>query len=114
MIFAFDCDGTICTQVDGADYTQAQPIQDMIDIINHLYRNGYTIKIYTSRGQTTGIDQEEFTKEQLKKFGVRYHELVMGKTQYDLLIDDKSITPSGFKAMHQYLIQLKNLKFGGF
>lgn len=107
MIFAFDCDGTICTQVTGADYMQAQPIQDMIDMINHLYSDGHTIKIYTSRGQTTGIDQEEFTKEQLKKFGVKYHELVMGKAYYDLLIDDKSITPSGFKAMYQYHLPTK-------
>lgn len=100
MIFAFDCDGTICTKVERADYTQAQPIQDMIDIINHLYDDGHIIKIYTARGQTTGISQEEFTRKQLKKFGVKYHELVMDKIYYDLLIDDKSITPSGFKNLY--------------
>ena len=31
------------------------------------------------------------TKKQLKKWKVRYHELIMGKPSYDILIDDKSL-----------------------
>lgn len=104
MIFAFDCDGTLCTQIDEADYTQAQPIQNMIDIINRLYDIGHFIKIYTSRGQTTGIDQEEFTRKQLKEFGVKYHELVMGKTQYDLFVDDRAMFSSDFIRMYKHLV----------
>jgi len=104
MIFAFDMDGTVCTSVERAEYNKAKPIQDMIDIINRLYDDSHIIKIYTARGQTTGIDQEEFTRKQLKEFGVKYHELVMGKTHFDLLIDDKCITPSDFKILHKHLI----------
>ena len=33
----------------------------------------------------------QFTKKQLKKWGVKYHKLIMGKPSYDLIIDDKSI-----------------------
>ena len=33
----------------------------------------------------------EFTKNQLKKWGLDYHKLVMGKPSYDLFIDDKSL-----------------------
>jgi hypothetical protein len=34
------------------------------------------------------------TFKQLKKWGLKFHELKMGKTSYDLIIDDKSL---GFK-----------------
>ena len=30
-------------------------------------------------------------KETIKKWGVKYHKLIMGKPSYDLIIDDKSI-----------------------
>ena len=33
----------------------------------------------------------QFTKNQLLKWGVKYHELKMGKPSYDLYIDDKSV-----------------------
>ena len=36
----------------------------------------------------------ETTFKQLKKWGLNFHELKMGKTSYDLIIDDKSL---GFK-----------------
>jgi len=32
-----------------------------------------------------------FTESQLKKWGVRYHELLFGKPSYDLFIDDKNL-----------------------
>ena len=31
------------------------------------------------------------TKDQLKKWKVNYHKLILGKPSYDLFIDDKSI-----------------------
>ena len=33
----------------------------------------------------------ETTLKQLKKWGLNFHELKMGKTSYDLIIDDKSL-----------------------
>ena len=38
----------------------------------------------------------ETTFKQLKKWGLNFHELKMGKTSYDLIIDDKSL---GFKKL---------------
>ena len=32
-----------------------------------------------------------FTKNQLKKWGVKYHKLIFGKPSYDLFIDDKNL-----------------------
>jgi len=44
---------------------------------------GDTHKIYSSLYQ--------LTLGQLEDWGVKFHELVMGKLHYDILIDDKSV-----------------------
>ena len=36
----------------------------------------------------------QLTKNQLRKWGLKYHELIMYKTSYDLFVDDKAY---GFK-----------------
>ena len=51
-IYAFDIDGTICTNTYG-DYELAKPYKDRIDSINKLYDEGNTIKMFTARGSTT-------------------------------------------------------------
>ena len=48
----------------------------------------------------------ELTKSQLNKWGVKYHQLVMGKLHFDLLIDDKVVNSSQIKSfsdVEQYL-----------
>ena len=32
----------------------------------------------------------KFTRGQLKKWGLKYHKLIMGKPSYDILFDDKA------------------------
>ena len=44
---------------------------------------------YTARGSTTGIDWKEQTISQLKSWGVKYHELYLGKPTADVYVDDK-------------------------
>jgi hypothetical protein len=41
----------------------------------------------------------EITKKQLDNWGVKYHELIMGKTHYDLLIDDKAINSTKIQSI---------------
>ncbi|KKL26987.1 hypothetical protein LCGC14_2389730, partial [marine sediment metagenome] len=43
-------------------------------------------------GGTTGIDWRATTEEQMNKWGVKYHELIMGKPEADFFIDDKGVT----------------------
>jgi hypothetical protein len=93
--FCFDIDGTICSETYG-NYNTAIPFPDMIRMINCLYKQGHTITIHTARGGTTGINWEAVTETQLKKWGVKYHHLVMGKPAADVYIDDKSIKPEEF------------------
>ena len=101
---AFDLDGVIGTIVAGNDkpevrYPQAKPIESMIKIVNSLHDKGNYIIVYTARGMNTYngdvslVNEKlfELTKNQLESWGVKYHELILGKIHYDVLIDDKAI-----------------------
>ena len=100
---AFDLDGVLCyrTTEEGAiaKYKTCKPLLEMIKITNQCYDNGYKIIIYTARGMNSYkgnvalvySNLYELTKKQLKDWGIKYHQLVMGKQHYDLLIDDKAV-----------------------
>ena len=97
MIYVFDIDGTICTLVKNADYQNAKPIKTRIEKLNKLFDDGHTIKLFTARGTQTGIDWTDITESQLKKWLVKYHELIMNKKPHgDLYIDDKAINADSF------------------
>lgn len=86
-----DVDGTLFKR--GKDYYDVKPNQEIIDLINRLFDAGHYIKIFTSRGSSSGVDFREVTEKQLKDFGVKFHELEMvGKK--DLVIDDFSLHPN--------------------
>ena len=85
----FDIDGTICTQE--SDYSQAKPIQEVINKLNKKYDEGYKIVLFTARGTETGIDWSEVTAKQLKCWGVQYHDLLFGKPAGLKYIDDKGV-----------------------
>ncbi len=93
-----DIDGTLLA-TQGNDYQHSQPdekTQRVIDKVNRLFDEGHKIIIWTARGMSTGINWFDFTKKQLKKWGIKYHELHMGKPSYDFIIDDKALTPDEF------------------
>ena len=83
-----DIDGTICSQEK--DYANAVPWIEQIEKINKLYDEGHTIVYWTARGSTTGIDWGPVTRAQLVKWGCKYHEVRLGKPEYDMFICDKS------------------------
>ena len=95
MKFVFDLDGTLCTLTNG-EYNKAEPIQEMIDVVNKLFDSGHDIVIFTARGQTTGQNHYFLTAQQLKKWGVKHHCLRMGKESADYYIDDKALHPEEF------------------
>lgn len=101
MTYCFDIDGTLCSNT-GGDYWGAVPFQDMIREVNRLFSEGHRILLYTARGATTGVDWRELTRQQLKEWGVCYHELYMGKPTADIYIDDRAMNSTewqrnGFK-----------------
>ena len=80
-------------------YFKAKPIKNNITKINELYGRGYFIKIFTARFMGRNNENQKKakqrgflkTKQQLKKWNIKYHKLIFGKPSYDLFIDDRSI-----------------------
>ena len=100
-IFCFDLDNVICS-TKGTNYLKAKPKKKVIQIINSLYKNGHYIKIFTARymGRNKEIKSKAYkagfkkTFNQLKKWNLKFHKLIMGKPTFDIYVDDKAI---GFK-----------------
>ena len=97
MIYAIDIDGLLCNDMLG-EYEHSIPDFESIKRVNALYDEGNTIKIFTGRGSATGIDWRSFTEAQLRKWGVKYHELIFGKPVCDIIIDDKAISLKEWKS----------------
>lgn len=110
MVVAVDIDDTLCTRPKHVEslgspekYEYCEPIWDMIGKVNELAKTN-TIVLYTSRGMTSlGGDPEkidktlrEVTERKLREWGVNYDRLVFGKIHFDLLIDDKALSPQEF------------------
>ena len=93
--YCFDIDGTLCNQEE-SDYSLARPFRGRIESVNSLFDEGHRIVLFTARGSKSGIDWREVTMTQLEKWGLRYHELILGKPHADIYIDDKSIHPDRF------------------
>ena len=87
-----DIDETICFYKEERDYNLAKPNLDNIKKINILYDKDHKITYWSARGSVTGIDWYETTKNQLREWGCKYHNLSVGeKPAYDLLICDKTL-----------------------
>lgn len=98
MIFCFDLDGTLCSQSKNKNYNVAQPYYEAILEVNRLYDEGHTIIIDTARGSTSRIDWYQKTKDQLDDWGVKYHQLFVGKKiNADIFVDDKAINAADWR-----------------
>jgi len=116
-IIAFDLDDVLCyrTSEEGAiaKYYTCKPIQEMIDIANQMYDLGHTILIYTARGMSSFKGQADVAKhhlyditvKQLDKWGVKYHQLYMGKIHYDILIDDKALNSLDVNSIYDITLE---------
>jgi hypothetical protein len=61
-------------QIDSLLSTKAEPIQDVIDSLNQEYDKGSHIVVTSARP----IEYLEFTKKELKKIGLKYHQVILG------------------------------------
>jgi CMP-N-acetylneuraminic acid synthetase len=89
--FVFDIDGVIAQFNPDLDYANALPNERMVSVIRKLYEAGNEIILHTARGYVTGVDWRETTEQQLKRFGLPYHELHFGKPNADYYVDDKML-----------------------
>jgi len=74
--FFVDIDGTIVKYRKFSELSTAvlTPIQDVINFLNKSYDEGAHIVITTARPP----QYELFTKQELEKLGVKYHQMIMG------------------------------------
>ena len=104
MKYVFDIDGTICYKGDDQDYGESMPYEHRIELINKLYDEGNEIVFFTARGMgrhsnNAALAIQEFyslTENQLNSWGVKYHQLILGKPSGDLYVDDKGISDGHF------------------
>lgn len=61
-----------------------------------MFEDGWTIIIFTARGTLSGLDHRDLTKRQLSKWGVKHHQLILGKPAADLYVDDKGVSDASF------------------
>ena len=97
--YIVDIDDTICRTPktnNRPQYDKSEPIQYRIDMINDLYDAGNTIIYWTARGSSSGIDHTELTQKQLASWGVKCHDIRLGKPSYDIWIDDKAFNDAAF------------------
>jgi len=104
MKYCFDIDGTLCETPSDPDghnvrYWDSQPIPFMIEQVNRLYDDGHKIIMMTARGRGSGKDWTDLTREQLDRWGYKYHEIepMFHKPTADLFIDDKGINVEDWK-----------------
>ena len=98
ITFCFDIDNTICTTVK-KNYFKANPKKKVILLINSLYEKGHIIKIFTARYMGRNNDNINAAKKQgykktynqLKKWNLKFHKLILGKPSFDIFIDDKAL-----------------------
>lgn len=86
-----DIDGVLAEAMPDLDYAQAQPMVENVARVNALFDSGCRIVLFTARGSGTGKDWSEVTKTQMKRWGVRYHELRFGKPPADYYVDDRLV-----------------------
>jgi ribonucleotide monophosphatase NagD (HAD superfamily) len=92
MTYCFDIDGVLCNNTYGR-YEQAQPYPAVISRVNELYARGHRVILFTARGTNTGIDWRKVTEEQMRAWGVNYHQLFFGKPEADVYVDDRALGP---------------------
>ena len=96
--FCFDIDNTICVTTKN-NYNKSKKIVSKINTINNLHKKGHYIILFTARfmgrNKNNSIKAKKegykFTYSQLKKWGLNFDELHMGKPSADYYIDDKSL-----------------------
>lgn len=104
MRLIVDLDGTICSEEKTYSRSLAKPNKGAKETLNSLYNDGHTIIIYSAR---TWMEYE-MTADWLKKNGIKYHQLILGKPVGDYWIDDRAIAFSSWEQIAKLLT--KNVK----
>ncbi|HPM11006.1 MAG TPA: hypothetical protein PK941_11235 [Paludibacter sp.] len=89
MHIAVDLDGILTIETSGFGddvYAKRSPNLKNIKAINQLYKQGHIITIFTAR---YSLDRA-VTISWLKKYNIKYNNIIFDKLKYDAIIDDKA------------------------
>ncbi|MDO9334286.1 MAG: hypothetical protein Q7T57_07180 [Dehalococcoidales bacterium] len=100
MIYCIDIDETLCHSIED-DYAHSVPCKEAIAKVNKLYEEGHHIKLFTGRGSWDNYDWRKFTEKQLETWGIKYHELILGKPHADVFVDDKAVNTADWLSQPQ-------------
>ncbi len=103
-----DLDHTICIpNLEFEDvhrrYGMAEPMPEMIEILQKLHKKGFYIIIHTARGMLSCKGNIDLILERLERIttnwlninNIPFDELVFGKPYGDYYVDDKSLSFAG-------------------
>lgn len=108
MRVVVDLDGTICElKKENQSYGDVRPLPGAVETLWSLKTAGHTIIIYTARNMRTCggnvgkvvANTGKLTLDWLEQYDVPYDELVFGKPQGDLYIDDLGHRFEGWEAI---------------
>lgn len=117
MKICIDLDGTIAKNKIGEQtYEEVEPIEDAVEVLNELKRQGFYIIIHTARNMGTCNNnlgmviarQAKIVTSWLEKYNIPYDELLFGKPNVDYFIDDKGIGFDNWKKTKEFLLERKN------
>jgi len=89
MIVGVDIDGTLCNETDGWDYENRTPRLDIIKKVNALHKKGWVVVLYTARREYDRFK----TVVWLKKYKVKYDDIIFDKPKFDLYVGDEVKRP---------------------
>ena len=95
MRLIIDLDGTICSEEKSFSRPLATPKSGCAEFISSLYNDGHTIIIYSARTW----QEYEVTEDWLKRHGIKFHQLILGKPIGDFWIDDRAIEFTSWEAV---------------
>jgi capsule biosynthesis phosphatase len=112
MRVVIDLDGTICSlKEQGQTYEDVVPLRGAIAALRKLKESGHEIIIHTARNMKTCegnvgkvmANVGKITLDWLHKYKIPYDEIVFGKPNGDIYIDDKALLFSEWSDAMQQL-----------
>ena len=114
MTIAVDLDNTLCSPISKVDAVEeikrCRPRLGAIKLANALHQKGNCIYIYTYRELVC----KKQTEKWLKKYGVKYEEIVFGQLKVDLYFNSKAIPPYNYlnaSMVEEYAEQVEKYDF---
>ena len=93
MRLVIDLDGTICSEHRQFSRSLAKPLDAAVESLRQLRELGHTIIVYSARTW----EEYEMTVDWLDRHKIPFDQLILGKPQGDIWIDDRALRFTSWK-----------------